>query len=208
MKRIGLTGGFGSGKSTVMDMLRTENVPIVDADEIALPLVAPGSEILDKIRKQIGEGLFDNTMLNDDGSLNRQALARHVFQNPSALQELNTLMHPAIEALINRELAKFERAGFAWSVIDVPLLFESGWDQQVDATIVVWTPEETCRQRLIKQRGFSPEEVEERLQAQWPLAKKRERADYVIDNSGGLSSTQEQTKALITKLAVDFPRVP
>lgn len=203
MKRIGLTGGFGSGKSTVMDMLRAENVPLIDTDAIARLLVEPGSSLLEKIQDQFGDA-----MLNADGTLNRQALARHVFQNPPALQQLNAIMHPAIESVMEQELENYERAGFPWTIIDVPLLYESGWDRQMDANIVVWAPQELCRQRLIEQRGFSPAEVEERLKAQAPLANKRELADYVIDNSGNLDQTKAQTQALLKKLAVDFPRVP
>lgn len=203
MKRIGLTGGFGSGKSTVVEIIRSDNKPIVDTDEIARSLVSPGSQILKNIQEQFGREI-----INNNGELDRKALARQVFRNPIALQKLNALMHPAVESMMNQELKLFEDAGLAWAIIDVPLLYEVGWDTHFDATIVVWAPPEISRKRLMEQRGFTAEEIDERFAAQRPLEDKRRQADYVIDNSGSLDQTREQTLAVLKKLERDFPLAP
>ena len=186
-----------------MEIVRSENKAIVDTDEIARSLTIPGSEILNRIR-----GRFGDEIVNDKGQLDRQALARQVFRDATALQQLNAIIHPAVKLIMDQELESFEKAGFAWTIIDVPLLYELGWDRQLDATIVVWAPPEICRKRLMEQRGFSREEINERFRAQLPLEEKRRQADYVIDNSGSLSHTRKQTLALLKKLERDFPPAP
>ena len=200
MKRIGLTGGFGSGKSTVMEILAKEAISVIDTDGIARELTAPGLPMIEHIRERFGD-----TVINHDGSLNRKRLAHIAFGDPKALKDLNAIMHPAISRIMKRSLDEKEKSGVPWTIIDVPLLYESGWDQDMDANIVVWAPLATCRQRLMKQRGFSSEEINQRFKSQWSLDEKKKRARYLIDNSGDLSQTRQQVQTLIKTLERDFP---
>ena len=203
MKRIGLTGGFGSGKSIVSRFFKDLGIPVVDTDIIARNVVAPGTPLLEKIRRQFGD-----TVIQQSGELDREALAQFVFRDSRALRKLDALMHPIIGKKVEVELANFTMRGHDIAVIDVPLLFECAWDKDMDATVVVWAPEETCIIRLQAQRGFTPKDIAQRINSQLSLEEKRRRADYVIDNSGEAEKTRAATEAILKKMQTDLDLVP
>lgn len=195
MIKIGLTGGFGSGKSLVSDAYRQAQIPIIDADEIARIVVKQSSPTL----KQIQE-IFGDKILEKDGTLNRLRLAEIIFKNNEAREKLNKIIHPAILKQMNLELSKHERAGDALVIVDAPLLFETGLDKKMDVTIVVWTPEDICLSRLVQYRGFTEEEARLRMEAQMSIEEKRQKADYIIDNAGSIEATREQSLALLKEI--------
>jgi len=192
---VGLTGGVGSGKSTVAGMLQELGARVVDADRLAREVVAPGEPALQAIRAEFGDDV-----LTEDGALNRPALAARVFDDPDALARLNAIVHPAVA---NRAAEAFEAArlrGDRWVVYDVPLLYENGLEDMFEKIIVVSSSEEVRRQRLQAREQWSTGDIEARFQSQIPLEEKVPRADFVIDNEGSLVDTRRQVEEVTAKM--------
>ncbi len=188
--RIGLTGGIASGKSTVSGLLQQLGAVVIDTDKIARELVRPGSEALNQI---IGQ--FGNELLNADGSLRRERLAKIVFANPQAKKWLEQLLHPLIKQRAD-ELARVAvNAGAAAVVFDVPLLFESGWEKSVDVVWTVYVSPAIQRTRLKKRDALSDAEISSRLNSQWTIEEKAKRSDIVINNESTLVETKRQVEA-------------
>lgn len=188
MRRIGLTGGIASGKSTVADMFAALGVPVIDTDVIAREIVAPGQPALAEIVAAFGDDL-----LGPDGSLDRRALRARVFADPADRHRLEGILHPRIR---NRTLELAAAAGGPYQVIVVPLLVESGFDRQVDEVVVVDCPEAEQRRRLMTRDGETAQQVSRMLAAQVGRAARIASADTVIDNSGDLRATRAQVQAL------------
>ena len=186
--RIGLTGGIASGKSTVAEMLRHMGAVVIDTDQIAREVVRPGSTALQALRQRYGDAIF-----HPDGALHRERLAEIVFASPEKKNWLEQLLHPLIKERADELAQQAVDQGAEVVVFDVPLLFESGWVQNVDLVWVVYVPPTVQRQRLKLRDGFSDASVSARLAAQWPIDEKAARADLVIDNTG----TQTQTRQLV-----------
>lgn len=195
MKWVGLTGGIGSGKSSVTKLLRKHGVPVIDADALAREVVEVGSEGLADIVKTFGA-----EVLNPDGSLDRAAMAKRVFGDPNALKTLEQIIHPLIQAKVQESRNAYQRAGMPVAVYDVPLLFEKKLEAQFDALIVVWTGEEDQIRRTMARDGLSREEVMGRLNNQIPLIDKKGKAHLVIDNSGDLASLEKEVLKAIAQL--------
>jgi dephospho-CoA kinase len=174
---VGLTGGIGSGKSTVSAALAARGAVVVDADAIVRELQAPGTPVLAAMVERFGGGI-----LRDDGTLDRQAVADVVFGDAEALAELNAIVHPAVGAEIARRL-EAEAATDHIVVLDVPLLVESGRDD-LAGLIVVDTDPEVAIERLVSQRGFTEADARARIARQASREERLARADLVIDNSG------------------------
>lgn len=193
MLRVGLTGGIGSGKSTVASLLEERGATVIDADAIAREVVEPGQSALTALVAAFGEGI-----LREDGTLNRRELARVAFSDPVATQRLNEIMHPAIKAESARRLAL---AGADAIVIhDMPLLVETGQQDLVDLVVVVDVPETTQVERAVGQRGLTADDVERRMSAQVSRLDRLAFADVVIDNSGSRDETVRQVDALWVEL--------
>lgn len=188
VRRIGLTGGIASGKSTVADMFAALGVPVIDTDVIAREIVAPGQPALAEIVAAFGADL-----LGPDGSLDRRALRARVFADPADRHRLEGILHPRIR---NRTLELAAAAGGPYQVIVVPLLVESGFDRQVDEVVVVDCPEAEQRRRLMTRDGETAQQVSRMLAAQVGRAARIASADTVIDNSGDLRATRAQVQAL------------
>lgn len=194
MRVIGLTGGIASGKSTVAALIRRAGFSVIDADQVAREVVAPGSPILAQIAAQFGA-----EVLRADGSLDRHTLAQRVFGNPKELQRLNGLIHPAILASIQKKRASLEAQGESLVFLEVPLLYETGIDKWCESVIAVRANPEVQLARL-RQRGLGEAEAKARLEAQWADEKKATLARYVIDNSGHILQTESQLRAIINTL--------
>ena len=199
---VGLSGGIGTGKSTVTRMLAALGAVVVDADAIVHRLQAPGSPLLDEIAAALGADVIDA-----DGALDRKRVADLVFRDPAARARLNAIVHPRVGAEMARELAAAREAGAALVVLDIPLLFEGraagrGGASALpfDATILVHAPRELQIERTVARDGVSREDVERRLAAQLPIDEKRALADHVIDNTGTLEDTERQVRALFERL--------
>ncbi len=178
-RTIGLTGGIGSGKSTVTALLRRRGVPVLDADEMVRELQRPNADGLARLVEAFGPGI-----LLSSGELDRAALGRLVFADPDARRRVEAILHPLVRERMAAEQAAAEAQGARIVVHDIPLLFEARDPSGFDATVLVYAPPEVQRKRLIEQRGMTPADAEARIQAQLPMAEKRRRATYVIDNTG------------------------
>ncbi len=195
MNLVGLTGGIGSGKSTVAKMLSELGATVVDADQLARAAVAKGSQGLAAIVAEFGP-----QMLDSQGHLDRKRLGRQVFKDESARRKLEAMLHPVVAQMAQDRFAEAHACGAPLVVYDVPLLYEKGLDQVVAQVVVVSVSGETQRARVLKRDDLPTDEIEDRIAAQMPIADKVARADHVIDNDGSVQSTQAQVQALYAKL--------
>lgn len=195
---IGLTGGIGSGKSTVSHLFVARGAKLVDADAIAREVVELGSPILAEVVAAFGEEI-----LHPDGRLNREQLGNLVFQNPALKKQLENILHPPIRQLIRTRMNEFESADpEGLVVVDIPLLFESKLESMFEHVVVVYVPEEVQITRLIAREGWSEDVAKRRIATQMPIEDKRLRADTVIENQFSLEQTADQVDALMTKWGV------
>lgn len=184
---LGLTGGIATGKSTVSHIFKNSNVPVIDADIIARQVVKPKSETLKMIINEFGE-----KYLMENGALNRKKLGKLVFNDGAALEKLNGIIHPAIRKEILAQIQFQKKLGSPVIVLDMPLLFEQNYQIICDAVMVVFVPETTQLKRLINRDGLTSDEAQLRIKAQWPIQKKKDLADFVIDNSTTVAVTRGQ----------------
>ena len=193
---IGLTGGIACGKSTVSAMLVKHNALLVDADQVARDVVEPGEPALLQIAEEFG-----SNVLNSDGSLNRKQLGAIVFSDSDKLRQLEQITHPAIRArmLHSIELYKQQQPE-ALIVADIPLLYETNQVHLYEGILVVYIPRELQIERLMNRNKISKEEAEARIALQMDIEEKKRRADWVIDNSSTLESTEQQVVSLIKRL--------
>lgn len=202
MRIIGLTGGIASGKSTVSKALHSMGAIILDADKVAWQLAEPDQPIWQAYFDRYGEAV-----INEDRSLNRQAVADRVFSDKSELAWMNGMAHPIIHAELMRQLdfwrkqetesipAK-EKISELVIVLDIPLLLESGWADMADEVWVVYVEKETQIQRLMERNSVDREEAVRRINSQMSMEEKRKKADFVIDNNGSLDKLMSQVNNL------------
>ncbi|MEJ6548603.1 MULTISPECIES: dephospho-CoA kinase [unclassified Corynebacterium] len=189
MRIIGLTGGIGSGKTTVAERLRQKGAFVVDADKIAREIVEPGQPALAELAEA-----FDG-VITPEGGLDRAALARQAFASTGATDTLNAITHPRIRA---RTTELFDRAaadGRETVVYDMPLLIENGETETVDTVLVVDAPDDVRIARLVASRGLDEDDARRRLAAQVDRETRLSAADVVLDNSGDLDSLIAQVDA-------------
>ena len=191
MKVIGLTGGIASGKSTVSRYLREKGAAILDADAIAHALAEPGGSLYLAYHQHFGAAV-----LQEDGQLNRAAIGKIVFSQPEERAWIDRSAHPLIQAEIKRQLAEKKRQDVPLIVLDVPLLFEAGWDKMTEENCLVDVSEAVQLARLMQRDGYDEQAARARIAAQMPLAEKRRRADRLIDNNGDLPATLRQVDRL------------
>lgn len=194
MLLIGLTGGIGSGKSTVSARLAHHGATVIDADAITRELQQPGTAVFDAMVERFGDAI-----VAPDGTLDRQAVADIVFADPAALADLNAIVHPAVGAEIARRLEAAAVAGGGVVVLDVPLLVETGRDDMAMLVVVDVDPEVAVH-RLVHQRGMREEDVRARMARQAPREERLAKADHVLDNSGTLEELHAQVDALWARL--------
>ena len=195
MKFFGLTGGAGMGKSTVADMLRDRGWRVVDTDQLARQVVASGQPGLREITAEFGA-----SVLNARGELRREALARLVFSDPAARRRLEALLHPRIRELWQAEAKRWQADGANQGVVVIPLLFETGAETELDATMCVACSAATQQTRL-RERGWSDEEIAARNRAHWPVEKKMARSTFVLWNEAGLDVLRAQLDRLASTSA-------
>ena len=190
MRIIGLTGGIGSGKSTVSGMLQDLGAAVVDADAGARAVVEPGQPALAEIVTAFGA-----EVLGPDGGLDRKAVAEKVFTDEAARHKLNSITHPRVREWMAARIGEAVEGGAQVVIMDTPLLYEAKLDGGVAETIVVWVPVEVQVQRAVS-RGMDEADVRARIAAQMSLDDKRGWATHLIDNSG----TEEETRAHVAAL--------
>ncbi|MGV0961156.1 MAG: dephospho-CoA kinase [Limnohabitans sp.] len=196
--RIGLTGGIGSGKSTVAGMLAARGAAVIDADAISRSVTAPGGRAIAAIATAFGQ-----RMVTPDGAMNRQAMRERIFQDPQAKRQLEAIIHPLVSQITAEQAAQALDASRHCLVFDVPLLVESGerWRRQLDRVLVVDCSTETQRQRVMARSGLSAEEIDRIIAQQASRAQRLACADAVLVNQ---SLTLVQLEALVMQVAADF----
>ena len=191
MLKIAITGGAGTGKCTVARMFKELGAEVLDADAMAREAVAVGAPAWAELRRLYGAEFF-----HENGELNRSRLARMVFADPEARRRLDGLIHPRVEAELQARVAELARRGAPLALVEVPLLFETGREAAFDRVIVVAAPEADQVRRLRARDHRGEAEIRGILAAQWRLADKVARGDYVVDNGGELSFTEQQVKII------------
>jgi dephospho-CoA kinase len=187
---VGLTGGIGSGKSTVSALLAAKGAVIVDADDVVREQQRPGTAVFDAMVERFGTGI-----VAADGTLDRAAVADIVFADPQALEDLNNIVHPAVGAEIARRMESLSGTD-AVVVLDVPLLVEASRGYPLAGLIVVDVDPDIAVERLVMQRGMTEEDARSRMSRQASREERRARADVVIDNRGTPSDLAHQVDAV------------
>lgn len=190
MLRVGLTGGIGSGKSTVAGLFAARGVPVIDADEIARRLTQPGEPAVDEIAATLGVDLIR------DGTLDRRRLAARVFQNSADRQRLESILHPRIRAAMQEEI---KRLTAPYCLLVIPLLIETGQRNLVDRVLVVDVDERTQIDRIRRRDARGDAEIHAILAAQVSRARRLQEADETVTNDGDTAALESQVEALHRK---------
>jgi dephospho-CoA kinase len=188
---IGLTGGIGSGKSTVADYFKALGVPIIDTDAIARELVEPGHPALQEIVSHFGPAIVD-----DEGALRRDQLRHEVFADPHARKRLESILHPRIRHEVKQHIARLLTP---YCLVVIPLLVEKGWQNEVDRVLVVDTPEETQLRRTMIRDGISQKEAENIMHTQVSRQERLQAAHDVLHNDSDLDALKDQMDKLHKK---------
>jgi dephospho-CoA kinase len=194
MKWIGLTGGLGTGKSTVAQLIRDEGIVVLDADELAKKVMAPGSPGLKAVITKFGQ-----EYQLPDGQLDRKKMSELVFTNPGSLLELERIIHPLVQQSVTAQRERERARGTPIMFYDVPLLFEKNIEG-CDAVLVVTSRVDLQSERLKKRNGWSDEEIQRRLKNQMTIAEKEKRATLVIQNNGSMDSLRGEVKKALAFL--------
>ena len=191
---LGLTGSIATGKSTVAKLFLSAGIPVVDADLGARAVVLPGAPGLADIIEHFGEAY-----LLSDGTLDRKRLGALIFSDREKRKELDVLLKERINDWIQAEKERYISEGHKLIVLDIPLLYEGGYEDSCDAVMVVYVPEELQVKRLMSRNHLDADEAARRMQSQLSIEKKKELADFVIDNSGTIEETKKQVNDWLLK---------
>jgi len=191
MKVIGLTGGIGSGKSTVARFLKELGAVVVDADTIGHQAFKPGSTVWEQVVRAFGQQI-----VADDGTIDRTRLGKLVFNDDAARVKLNRIMHPPMLAMVKARLDRYRRQGASIVVLEAPLLLEAGWQSLVDEVWVTVAEENTVLERTKKRSGLPADEVRARIHSQLSPQERMQSADIVIDTECSL----DELKATVREL--------
>jgi len=185
MKLYGLTGGIASGKSTVSTMFETFGASIIDADKLSREVVEPGQPALELIAKRWPDCVID-------GKLNRVRLGSQVFKSVTQLQELEAIIHPAIQEEMHKRVLALEAGGKKLAIYDAALIFEKGLEKDLEGVILVVASRETQIYRMHKRDGLTEAEARQRIEAQLPLSEKKNKAQFIIDTDVPIDQTRKQ----------------
>lgn len=194
MLKVGLTGSIGCGKSSLSNILKKHDIPIIDAD-IKGREIYENKELLRDIEKNFG-----SSVINKDGTLNRKNLGKIVFNDDYKLEKLNSLTHPVIQNMIKDDLNKYEKFGKKIAVVDAALLIEAGFMNMLDTLVVVTCSEEVQLQRVVLRDNCSEEDAMGRIKSQMPQDEKVKYAEFVVDNSGTIEHLEKEAEKLIKSL--------
>lgn len=194
--KIGLTGGIGTGKSTVAKLFRTHGWVVVDADQIAKQVVEPHEPAFEAILTVFGDDIVDE----ETGALDRDKLGRIVFQDQEKRLQLNEIVHPAVRERMTAEAEEAFDYGAEVVVLDIPLLIESDLFHLVDCTVLVYATKEQQLERIMERNGLSKEDATTRIHAQLPIDEKRGKVDDIIDNSKGFEALKAEVEAYVHRI--------
>ena len=179
---IGLTGGIGTGKTAVSNMLQDLGATVINADQVGHEAYTPHTEAWEAVVGAFGEGI-----LQENGEVDRRKLASIVFSDSTQLDRLNGIMHPRMAAIVSDKLRGLEQQGVKVAVVEAAVLFEAGWDSLVDEVWTTESDEETVIQRLQARNGFAPEEIRKRMASQLSSEARSSKAAQVLRNDSDLS---------------------
>ena len=188
--KVGLSGGIGCGKSTVLGFFREAGWRTVDSDAVVCELLATDAEVQAQLRSRWGEAVFT------DGAVDRGAVAKRVFGHEGDLKWLEELLHPLVR---ESWLASIDQAPDVNWLVEIPLLFEKRLETRFDLTVCVSSPPDVVADRMVV-RAYTEAQIEQRRKQQMPLEEKIERADYLISNAGSLEFLKQQTTRLIEQI--------
>lgn len=195
---VGLTGSIAMGKTETAKVFRALNIPVFDSDAEVHRQYEKGGK-----GAEIISPLFPEAVV--DGAVGRKILAKRVLADPEAMRNLEAAIHPIVRASQDAFLRKCRASGEAMAVLDIPLLFETGREAEVDVIVVVSAPPEIQRQRVLQRPGMTPEKLNRILARQMPDEEKRARADYVVDTSKGLDFAAAQVRDIVSGLLKNHP---
>jgi dephospho-CoA kinase len=198
LKRVGLTGNIASGKSSVAEVWRSLGAHVIDADGLARQAIEPGTPGFEAVVSAFGPAVIQG------GRIDRPALRRIVFADSTQRRTLESIVHPEVARLRRDAERELEAAGAALVVNDIPLLFETGMQNDFDAVVLVDAPEDTRVERMVSTRGLSEEAARQMVAAQMPAAQKRAHATYVIDNDASLEALQSRARVVWAQLNEDL----
>src|SRR5438874_1715353 len=191
MNVIGLTGGVGMGKTTAANLLQQRGLPVIDTDVLAREVVEPGKPAWEEIQR-----VFGHDITAPDGQLRRDELARQVFSDDARRRQLEEIVHPRIREAWQAQVENWRAEGQPFGVVVIPLLFETNAVGSFDTIVCVACSAATQRQRL-SERRWNPEQIQQRIRAQWPIEKKMTLAHYVIWTEGSLDVHAEQIDRIL-----------
>ena len=198
MKIIGLCGGSGSGKGTVCEIFSKNQIPAIDTDKVYRELTSADSECLQALKKAFG-----NEIIASDGSLDRRKLAMIVFSGTNAssqLEKLNKISHKFILDETRKRLSGYEKNGYKAAIVDAPVLFESGFNEECDILVAVLAKMETRVSRIIFRDGISAENAMQRINSQMSDEELISRCDYIIYNDLDLNALEKEVESCINKI--------
>jgi dephospho-CoA kinase len=192
MIKIGLTGGIGTGKSTVSSILKSEKIKIIDADFIAKEVLEKNPQILEMVRTQFGSGFFDWR-----GEFRRKEFGNHIFRFPNQRIKYESIIMPYIKQTIEDNIKAYEKKGEKIVIIDAPTLIENNMHTDMDYIILVYADNSIQMQRVISRDKLTKGEAVSRINSQMPMEEKKEYANIIVDNNADLIETQKQVYDLI-----------
>ena len=191
MLTIGITGGIGTGKSVVANLLVQQGASIIDADRLGHEAYTPHSEAWEAV-----VAAFGTDILTSEGEIDRRKLGGIVFADETQLERLNGIMHPLMAKMVEHRKAAFDAGGVAVTVVEAAVLFEAGWDSLVDEVWTTHASESTVVQRLFERNGLDEAEARKRINSQMSATERNRRSDVVVDNSGDLTALEQTVKNL------------
>lgn len=195
MIKVGLTGGIGSGKSTISKMLVSAGFPVIDADNIARLTLEKYPEILERVKIEFGSGFFDW-----NGNFRRKEFGNHIFRFPKQRKKYEDIIMPYIKRDIYESLNSYEQKSTPLVVLDAPTLIEQNLHEEMDYIILAWVDSNTQIQRIKTRDKLNRDEIINRINAQYSLEKKKEVCDILIDNNGSIENTANQVRGIISFL--------
>jgi dephospho-CoA kinase len=195
MLKIGVTGNIATGKTTVTEMLKEMGIPVVSSDELVRKLQAPGNVLWRYIKESWGDELF-----NEDGTLNREAVASKLLEDNIFKKQLEEIAHPLVKEEIIKAFTSWEKEGRDMAVAEVPLLFETGWEDMFDSIILTYAPEGTQVRRVVLQRNISNDTAVKWIKVQGSQEEKKKKADIVIDTGKSIDQTKKEVFGYIEEI--------
>ncbi len=192
---VGLTGGIATGKSTVSRMFSEKDIPVLDADRYAKAELAQDTPSYEALVELLGEEI-----LTPSKEINRNKLARRIFKDASMRQKVNDIIHPRVKRRMKREIEHLEKSGEPIVVLDVPLLFETDFHELVDVSVLVYARQKDQIDRLVAREKIDESYARQKIKAQMPLSRKRELADFVIDNSKSILDTRKSFDRVLNRI--------